>query len=1063
MYKTTIATNVENTNETITISSMIKPKLIDTHYGKFASQHLEPIDTDSFIPSNENDGNNIDLIGEHWLESQFQQNFKRLNTLINKTTDDTSDQLLFLKRQDDPLESIELPKPIEPQQTKLKSKCKNETKEPSINKRYQWLDCRIDQLEQLTNGNNYQLTETNIDTQLICLIVTEPNEKLNHDPLLYQYPIKSSNRSNETDSILKLGGMFITLSDIFDNLLTMENGSNRTKYRNDTETNNQFIPSTTMQTFRIIMKAKNHLKCYYRFTIVPSRSRSNRSKTILMLIGIPDNDQWCDDRCQSIARLASNLIEQRFGPLHELYRSIDTKRLDHLFQTLDLLISIPHQSMPQSIRSSPSSNRYQFELLMHGTLINFQFQPSIDDRLHLPIQRLCLSSQLQTQIVKLLNYYDSLDWLDESITRFYSRTNPESGFDLENALSEHFVRCLQWDSNQPNGGIHGSIPTQLMVDGSDKDDQSSITLKPSFDLLELELSTFVVLGSTLFFRGQLLQSNLSNEIISNVIIPQLYSNSLLTLFKNRRYNLCYFTRTKSSIGQMFGIDKPQGTHIYLLIIGDGHFLHCSIIHVYNIDNHRSIEQNREPISPSPFAFYVFIKESFRFICQTLNEPESPIKTCSTIVNDNISMQSITELIETLYLSSSFLQWNLLFDLNLDQTINVANNNNEKKKDKPKKTKKKEQKLRKEKNIVETKPKQRPFSFIFDRRSSIGRNPLESNPESILRLNQLSTPSNLNEQSQSIYDSSSSINSNTNCSSILTHSSTASETCSETCDCDDHYSLTSSCGTDDSGTTTMDELNGTISSTGPTIRTECRLIQREHPLMSYLLIRSNIEQLYGPIFDHSIMKQCSIDQCTSTLMSNLIGDIIEHIMIVRRELHQQTKHECRRRNDIERTPSRFHRNQRDFITNGDIVDLSYDANTGNGILPIGFNSSLIVSYQIYLIGRCYIRLVNDTYTIGDEFYACYKLTPNGINRNILNESSYRNRRLSTTESKESNNNRWSSFGRLSFRLDSSRSSKTNHKRSSSSSMSTALKFDQSMIIDSLRNDFDELIQSILLDG
>ena len=164
----------------------------------------------------------------------------------------------------------------------------------------------------------------------------------------------------------------------------------------------------------------------------------------------------------------------------------------------------------------------------------------------LPLHCLQADDSVTSQVCKILNYYNSLDWLDESITRFYRKDS----MDLENALSEHFARCLQWQSGtkivEDTFTLKNAQHASQTLEYDSQEDASNNnheTTKNYFDFLELELSSFVVKGSALFFRGLLVQSNLANYKLS-LVYHQLFSKGFLALSKHLQNDLVYFTSLK---------------------------------------------------------------------------------------------------------------------------------------------------------------------------------------------------------------------------------------------------------------------------------------------------------------------------------------------------------------------------------------------------------------------------------------------------------------------------------------------------------------------------------------
>ncbi len=532
-----------------------------------------------------------------------------------------------------------------------------------------WITGRLLQIEQLLQweaASGY--TSTSDYSNLICLAITEPNEKANRvESLLYSYPPAKTEPTNSTVHhgsnlyhlssgtpsrtatstttdlpLVKLGGMFITLSEVVD-ILRISTLSRQQPQQQQPQN------STPMQTCCLqVMSTGDHrhpqptslslsssaagklspptsrtyLFTILRYTFSPESPMnlmdstvdaakyvkpSKKPPTILLLVGLPKDNGFTEGDSRCAAQLLEQTLVHRFRTVQAAFEPFflfpsssssssssssgspqsTTHLLGQCCHLLDALISPPP--------SSNSSGTLEAQLTLTNTFFscsgiqNGENTPTTSFPLrHLPFDE---SASLQT--CKLLNYFDSLDWLDEAIGRFYRRDS----MDLEHALSEHFARCLQWPPDSPPNGAGGEedftllkatpakpkkvSSTSLMnhlesaksnnnnnnynnnnnnnnnnITGHNQQNNISIdnivANGPTqlFDLLEVELSTFVITGSVIFYRGLLVQSNISHSML-NYVHRTLWSKGFSALTKYLPYDLLYFTKVDESHLGMF--------------------------------------------------------------------------------------------------------------------------------------------------------------------------------------------------------------------------------------------------------------------------------------------------------------------------------------------------------------------------------------------------------------------------------------------------------------------------------------------------------------------------------
>ncbi|KAF7494917.1 hypothetical protein SSS_08327 [Sarcoptes scabiei] len=540
-------------------------------------------------------------------------------------------------------------------------------------------------------------------SDLICLILTRPDSRSKKDSLLYAFdssrkPNFQSKKSDPNETVRKtitsdlklqkfssITGLFVTLNDLFEKL-----------YSNnfDDENRNDCLAECDINLGSIDQKIAENYNLSFRIEIIPNdeldcnssspRKSFKTSVPVIVCVGLP-RTKYDENLARSILELVIRLIRIRYGPMPEALRLILSHNrsmqiyLDKTLRTIDILLSTQRvygidDPSHLTLRSSKLSLMILSNCLplnvISSTNLNQSKSNEICDNRLLIQNYLFIGETIQFKLQQYLNDYDSLDWIDESM-QFYK----QDGNDLEQALSEHFARCLQSFRTDLNAtGIMGSVEKSDSIESArsirakrklvrqstistlssyDENDEQQI-----FDLLEIELTFFTVIGSSLYYRGLRIQSTLSKQFLSS-IETFLVGRGLIALTKHRTYPLLYFARFNLDIANQSDsvaaarakyastLKQSKRSDLFILVMGNDHLLHCSLIEVFRFDridfdhlqiktNHRlSLKSNEiknfcdktENLSslnggdfndhehhlPSSFAFYVFIKESFRLL------------------------------------------------------------------------------------------------------------------------------------------------------------------------------------------------------------------------------------------------------------------------------------------------------------------------------------------------------------------------------------------------------------------------------------------------------------------
>lgn len=451
------------------------------------------------------------------------------------------------------------------------------------------------------NGNSHLKALTN---DLICLVLTRPNDRIKRESLIYAYPHNNNGYTSEqfsnVNKLIKLAGMFVTLNEVMD---IFASSPTEALQISDVVLLNQDNSDTP----NVIAIDKSELSSSTTYTVghiyenaIDSNTTDNHhvSTPILLLIALPKH-KYPEVNVQAIAGLLQSSLHLQFGSITSAFIPYLQANCKNVFGFLDNFLSTfgTLLSSETSLPLLKLSNTFFIPLQELST--------SSVRTTTLILQQLSIDEPTAINLCNYLNDFDSLDWLDESIN-FY-----KNGNDIERALSEHFARCLQIDSVPK--ATETSIASALFFENNHQ-----------FDLLELELSSFVVLGSCLIYRGMYVQSHLP-PIYLHSIRDLLFARGLLTLTKYHRYDLVYFTRFYP-IESGLCWSSNSITDQFLLVIGYGHLIQCSLVTVHRFD--RSHSRPGQLVStptlnklPSSFAFYVFLKESYRLLCLYLERFE----------------------------------------------------------------------------------------------------------------------------------------------------------------------------------------------------------------------------------------------------------------------------------------------------------------------------------------------------------------------------------------------------------------------------------------------------------
>lgn len=409
--------------------------------------------------------------------------------------------------------------------------------------------------------------------ELICLVLTKPNDRIKRETVVYTFPDSSVDEENSkfpaVDRLFKLGGMFVTLNEVM-----------------------QLFSSSQSEVFQtcVVNVSTGKQQTTLVVSTVFESNVDDSNPPILLMIAMPFRPNQSINT-DSLVHLVRNCLHLKYGSMLNAFGGFFQSQSRRPFRFLDrLLITLSTMLSPQMpLPLFELSNTFFISKPQANTLV---------------LQQLSTDESTAINLCNFLNDYNSLDWLDESI-HFY-----KDGNDIERALSEHFARCLQF--NNDNQQQQQQQPVSL-------DEALFFENNYPFNLLEVELSSFAIQGSCLFYRGMFLQSHLSAFYLES-IRAFLFSRGLLTATKHRPYELVYFA-PHYPIGEERR--KSPNSAQFLLVIGYGHLLHCSLVLVYRIDRSQ-VFKTKTPMAntlPSSFAFYVFIKESYRLLCLYLERFE----------------------------------------------------------------------------------------------------------------------------------------------------------------------------------------------------------------------------------------------------------------------------------------------------------------------------------------------------------------------------------------------------------------------------------------------------------
>ncbi|XP_027203206.2 uncharacterized protein LOC113797085 [Dermatophagoides pteronyssinus] len=599
---------------------------------------------------NDDDDNETFLL-DTWLENKLQASFKQLNCILRNhhagyIGDESDCEIFFIHHRPQQFCDNHIDSQTD---LLLSNQTPIDNGGDQVNKSND-NDCLkicIEQLEKIICNNHHPLKQ---NANLSCMILTRPNDELRPNNLLYVYPPAEDlanhcdqsssskpppppiskkngypNWDNPNSRLTRLSGMFVTL---FDVMIKLEQ---RRHQSTSTPTSHGLIDVLSMSSLQL-----SGIDDYNQFDDIMSQYRisfvienDDEDAPIIMAIAMPIDGFMAND-----ARIMAKLL---YDSLRIAFGSIRTAFSNHFHNNHHqpvCLMTPPHSNASfgylnrilltlNTMLGLSSLNDHVVDNNHNGFIINslrlsgtFPIASSINTTFAL--QHLLMDDMAMLNLCKYLNDYDSLDWIDESI-RFY-----RDGHDIEQALSEHFARCLGSVDDPPKHGKSSSTQpcstsSSLLMDNNH-----------IFDLLEIELTFFTVIGSCLFYRACLVKSHLPNDCLS-AIHRYLYTRAIHALASHGDYHLVNFIRFHHAISTDESCNDGK-TDLFLLILGHGHLIHCTVVQVYRFDRSghmrfndkygseksKSLEQNESLQLPSSFAFYVFIKESFRLLNFYLN-------------------------------------------------------------------------------------------------------------------------------------------------------------------------------------------------------------------------------------------------------------------------------------------------------------------------------------------------------------------------------------------------------------------------------------------------------------
>nr|XP_046919252.1 uncharacterized protein LOC124499397 [Dermatophagoides farinae] len=651
-------------------------------------------------------GDNGTFLLDSWLENKLQTSFKQLNSILRNDCHHHHDEcceIFFLHHHnDDSQQELQQQQSQKINQTlvdngghdtgKIDSKPVNN--DPLSNNSFtKWqkenLDKCIERLERIISNFNSVCVDDD-DSSICCIILTRPNNELrsndnDNNNLIYVYPPIESvnndlhhqcdqssssssssstwpktlpmnkNSSSPNSRLTRLSGMFVTL---FDVMIKLEQQQQQQRQQTTSHSmDNNILSISSLQLSGIDdYNQFNDIMSEYRISFIIENDNNNDdddddNEPIIMAIAMPIN-RFDLNNVRAMAQLIYDSMRILFGSIratfsnnhHHYCHQNQQQHSNSIFDYLNKIFITMNTMLKLSSSSLSNNNCHNLtidSLQLSGT---FPMHNQSNDATLLPLQHLFINETTTmtiSNVCKYLNDYDSLDWIDESI-QFY-----KDGNDIEQALSEHFARCLV-SIDDPNHLVGPNILPPLQQPSSSSSSLLLLDNNHIFDLLELELTFFTVIGSCLFYRGCLVKSHLPNYCLS-IIHRYLYTRAIHALASHGHYHLVHFIRFHHPTiidKQWKSSPSSNGkqTDLFLLILGHGHLIHCTIIQVYRFDRsadsmnirffdkysgeqktksnpsssimeqNNDYQQQRQQLQlPSSFAFYVFIKESYRLL------------------------------------------------------------------------------------------------------------------------------------------------------------------------------------------------------------------------------------------------------------------------------------------------------------------------------------------------------------------------------------------------------------------------------------------------------------------
>lgn len=608
-----------------------------------------------------------------WLEEQFNRHFKRLNRLTTKhLKSEKSDELLFLKcdfrqhkvdqqngtthRTNSSHFQNSHPNGSPGSISKSKSPKRKKNKRTKYSNLINWFTLNLhnghltttektDGLIQTEPTLNYEIDQwlrsieacvqpengfgsiratpfSNTSDDLICIVLTKPSDRKHRESVIYTYPPESPSSTDIplVGRLSKLCGMFITLLDVIqifasDQIISnvsvsVSPESNQMHInKNHSFSNDCDTPSSTEYNVSFV-----HDVIY----LGPVESKDCQVPLLLML-AMPAS-RHSVAKVDFIAELIACCIQQTYGSLGNAFKPYFT---DNQFTSklaahrmITRIISVLHIILVNN-KSDPIFSQfkhYHRNLLL--PLMDNHSSSLLSSSSSLTNLLISQKMSLDMSVSQFMNDFASLDWLTENIS-FYKNND-----DIEMMLSEHFARCMRLGSSSskpfkasPSESKMGNNVVSLLPQDS-VGDNNNLT-----DLLELELSMFSMIGLCLFDQGTLVKSHLPGSELKTVQMT-LFTYGFLTLSRHTKLNLVYFVKVDP-------VSESDKTNQYLMVIGHEHILVGSLIQVHNFNGSLDLLQQ-----PSSFAFYVFIKESFRLLHFYMDRLKSP--QCSTQVTSRQS-------------------------------------------------------------------------------------------------------------------------------------------------------------------------------------------------------------------------------------------------------------------------------------------------------------------------------------------------------------------------------------------------------------------------------------------